>query len=76
MGQRAALLLPRAAIGGRGQLERVFVVDQDNVARMRLVTTGKAYGDKVEILSGLDPGERVVVDGAERVTDGGRVEPS
>jgi membrane fusion protein, multidrug efflux system len=76
VGQRAALLLPRAAIGGRGQLERVFVVDQGNVARMRLVTTGKAYGDKVEILSGLEPGERVVIDGAERVTDGGRVEPS
>ena len=75
-GQRAALLLPRAAIGRRGQLERVFVVDQGNVARMRLVTTGKTYGDRVEILSGLDPGERVVVEGAERVTDGGRVEPS
>jgi membrane fusion protein, multidrug efflux system len=76
VGQRAALLLPRAAIGRRGQLERVFVVDQGNVARMRLVTTGKTYGDRVEILSGLDPGERVVVEGAERVTDGGRVEPS
>jgi multidrug efflux system membrane fusion protein len=75
-GQRTALLLPLAAIGRRGQLERVFVVDQANVARMRLVTTGKAYGDRVEILSGLDPGERVVVDGAERVTDGERVEPS
>jgi membrane fusion protein, multidrug efflux system len=75
-GQRAALLLPRAAVGRRGQLERVFVVDQGNVARMRLVTTGKTYGDRVEILSGLDPGERVVVEGAERVTDGGRVEPS
>ena len=76
VGQRAALLLPRAAIDRRGQLERVFVVDQDNVARMRLVTTGRAYGDRVEVLSGLDPGERVVVEGSERVTDGARVEPS
>jgi multidrug efflux system membrane fusion protein len=76
VGQRTALLLPGAAIDRRGQLERVFVVDQGNVAHMRLVTTGKAYGEKVEILSGLDPGERVVIEGAERVTDGGRVEPS
>jgi multidrug efflux system membrane fusion protein len=76
LGSRPALLLPRAAIDRRGQLERVFVVGQDNVARLRLVTTGKTYGDRVEILSGLDPGERVVVEGAERVTDGGRVEPS
>jgi multidrug efflux pump subunit AcrA (membrane-fusion protein) len=76
MGERTALLLPRAAIDQRGQLERVFVVDQDNVARMRLVTTGRTYGDRVEILSGLHPGERVVVEGAERVTDGAPVEPS
>jgi multidrug efflux system membrane fusion protein len=76
VGQHTALLLPRAAVDRRGQLERVFVVDPDNVARMRLVTTGKTYGDRVEILSGLDPGERVVVEGAERVSDGGRVEPS
>jgi multidrug efflux system membrane fusion protein len=76
VGHRAALLLPRAAVAQRGQLERVFVVDQGNVARMRLVTTGKTYGDRVEILSGLDPGERVVVEGVERVTDGERVESS
>ena len=49
VGQRTVLLVPRAAIGRRGQLERVFVVDQGNVARMRLVTTGKAYGERVEI---------------------------
>jgi multidrug efflux system membrane fusion protein len=75
-GPRAALLLPRAAIDRRGQLERVFVVDEGNVARLRLVTTGRTYGDRVEVLSGLDPGERVVLEGAPRVTDGGRVEPS
>ena len=40
----------------------------------RLVKTGKAVGDRMEVLSGLADGERVVAGGAERVADGDRVE--
>jgi len=73
-GHRTAILVPQKAVGERGQLQRVFVVDPTNVARVRLVTTGKSSGDRVEVLSGLGEGERVVVEGGERLTDGGRVE--
>lgn len=75
VGERPALLVPRAAVVTRGQLESVFVVDDGAVARLRLVTTGRAAGDRVEVLSGLEPGERIVVGGAERLSDGRRVEP-
>ena len=37
----------------------------------RLVRTGRSYGDKVEILTGLNPGENVIVEGVEKATDGG-----
>jgi RND family efflux transporter MFP subunit len=73
-GERKALLVPAGAVVERGQLTAVYVVDELGVARLRLVTAGQRRGDRVEILSGLDPGERVVIEGAERVTDGGRVE--
>jgi len=73
-GERRALLVPAGAVVERGQLTAVYVVDEASVARLRLVTAGGRRGDRVEILSGLDPGERVVTEGAERVTDGGRVE--
>ena len=56
------------------RLTGVYVVDTQNVARLRLVTVGQRRGDRVEILSGLAPGERVVTGGADRVTDGGRIE--
>jgi len=73
-GERAVLLVPASALVERGQLTGVYVVDDRSVARLRLVTAGQRHGDRVEILSGLNPGERVVVEGAERVTDGSRVE--
>ncbi len=67
---RAALTVPQSAVTERGQLEAVFVVDGGQTAALRLVKTGKRLGDRVEILSGLADGERVVVRGAERLADG------
>jgi len=52
------------------------VVDQSGIARMRLVTTGKTYGDRVEVLSGLRNGEQIVVDGVTALNDGSRVRES
>jgi RND family efflux transporter MFP subunit len=72
-GERQALLVPIAALVERGQLTAVYVVDDERVARLRLVTSGARRADRVEILSGLEAGERVVVEGASRLTDGARV---
>jgi multidrug efflux system membrane fusion protein len=73
--QKQAITIPRRAITERGQLVSVFVVDDSGMARQRLIKTGKAYGDRVEVLTGLSDGERIVVDGVEAVSDGSRVEP-
>lgn len=55
------LLAPVAAVSRLGQMERVFVVGADNRAGLRLVKTGAVRGDRIEILAGLDDGERVVL---------------
>jgi multidrug efflux pump subunit AcrA (membrane-fusion protein) len=75
VGAREILAVPLGALVERGQLQSVFVVEADGVARMRLVKTGRRLGDRVEILSGLSEGEQIVVEGADRVSDGRRVEP-
>jgi multidrug efflux system membrane fusion protein len=72
--ERLALLVPTTALVERGQLTGMYVVDGQNVGRLRLVTAGPRRGDRVEILSGLSPGEHIVTQGAERVADGSRVE--
>lgn len=69
-----ALLVSRKAIVERGSLTSLWIVDKDAIARMRLVKTGKIKGDKIEILSGLSNGERVLVGGIEKITEGVRVE--
>lgn len=55
------LLAPAAAVSTLGQMERVFVADEGRRAVLRLVKTGATRGDRIEILAGLDAGERVVV---------------
>jgi multidrug efflux pump subunit AcrB len=65
--------VPAAAVVQRGQLEIVFVVANQN-AQLRLAKTGRRFGDTVEILSGLDADDSVVVDGADRLSDGQPVE--
>ncbi len=73
-GQRQAILIPQKAVAQRGQLTGVFVVDDAGVARLRLVKTGKIYGENVEALSGLSDGERIVVDGVANLRDGVKVQ--
>ena len=63
------LVVPESAVIQKGQMDLVFVVEE-NVARLRLIRTGGKYDGDVEILSGLEPGERVVVAGADQLQDG------
>lgn len=54
--------------------EYVWVVMADDRVEQRLVTLGEIFGrDRVVVLSGLKAGERVVVAGVYRLTDGERV---
>jgi len=73
-GKGTVLAAPKRAISRAGGYEGLFVVTPDNTARLVLVTTGDAYGDDVEILSGIEPGARIAVSPVERLVDGARVE--
>jgi RND family efflux transporter MFP subunit len=64
------LFVPASAVSMSGQMERVFVVSDDNRAVLRLVKTGAVRGDRMEILSGLSGGERVVVGPPATLRDG------
>jgi len=69
VGEAETLRVPNGALVKRGQLEIVFVVE-DQRAKLHLVKSGKHLGDEVEILSGLDTGDTVVVEGAPLLKDG------
>ncbi len=73
LGTRKLLAVPEGAIHERGQLEFVYVAEA-GTARTRMVTTGGSQGGLREVLSGLNPGERVIYPVPERLRDGARVE--
>jgi RND family efflux transporter MFP subunit len=59
-GERQALLIPRSAVVERGQLQGIYVLDQNKVASLRYITLGKRSWAEVEVLAGLQDGERLV----------------
>ncbi len=72
-GERESILVPQTALLHRGQLDAVYVVGKDEIAALRYVTLGKPNGNDIEVLSGLDSGERIVAQPAERELAGKRV---
>jgi RND family efflux transporter MFP subunit len=68
-GARDALVVPNAAIGRVRQLAFVWYVDDDDTLQRRVVRTGAQHADgRVEILSGLERGDRIL---AEWIDDPG-----
>jgi RND family efflux transporter MFP subunit len=73
VGEITCLRVPASAIVQRGQMEIVFAVESQR-ARLHLVKSGRRIGEETEILSGLDNGDAVVIEGAAQLVDGQPVE--
>ena len=69
VGETSALRVPASAVIQRGQMEIVFVA-RDGNAQLRLVKTGKRIGGEVELVSGIEAGEKIVTEGAVNLMDG------
>lgn len=67
------IVIPKSAVFKWGQLTAVYVVGQDNVIRLTYVKLGEDYGDSVEVLSGLKPGDRIITSQTEKACDGCRL---
>jgi multidrug efflux system membrane fusion protein len=72
--KRDATLVPGAAIQRGTPGTFVYLVRPDNTVTVRVVKLGPVQGDSVSIESGLAPGEQVVVDGADKLREGAKVE--
>jgi len=74
VGQRQAIQVPQRAILLQGQLLGLFLVDSSGVVHLRLIKTGKPFGDRVEVLSGISEGDRIIVEGMEKAKEGDRIQ--
>lgn len=71
--KKETILVPNISIIEKGQLIGVYVVDAQGVVAFRIVRVGKTYDGQVEILSGINVGEKIITEGSQKVIDGGIV---
>jgi multidrug efflux system membrane fusion protein len=71
--KRGAIIVPAVAIQRGPTGTFVYLIKNDDTAAVRRVRVGLTVGNDVSIDEGLEPGDRVVVDGAEKLTDGMKV---
>ncbi len=73
LGSRSLLAIPSGAVSERGQLQSVMIAE-NGVAHTRLITEGQKSNDRVEVLSGITAGEKVIFPVPRGLADGARVE--
>jgi multidrug efflux system membrane fusion protein len=71
---RNAVVVPVSAVRNGANGDFVYVLNPDRTVQQRSVNRGQATADQVVITRGLEPGERVVTEGADRLKDGARVQ--
>lgn len=69
MAPAKTLTVPASAITIFGQMERVFV-EVNGKAKLRLVRSGSKIQDRIEILSGLNENETIIISGNQNIVDG------
>jgi multidrug efflux system membrane fusion protein len=71
--QRGITAIPQDAVMHGAQGDYVWIIKPDDTVTTRAVTTGISDAGKIAIRGGLRAGEKIVVDGAEKLTDGAKV---
>ncbi len=74
--KRNLTIVPAAAIQRGPQGTYVYAADTDNTAKIRIVTIAQTTGDSVGLSAGLNSGDRVVIDGLDKLQDGTKIIPS
>lgn len=73
VGYTSGVIIPEIALHDEGGLPTVFIVDEQNHARMQAVKVGRKTDGGVEILSGLSTGDRLIVENTGVLSDGASV---
>jgi RND family efflux transporter MFP subunit len=76
IGEKQMIRIPASALVRQGQLTGLFIVDETQTARFRLVRTGISFDHQVEIISGLKAGTQIVTAPPPKLLNGSPVEYS
>ncbi len=74
MGKKEGVMVTDIAIQKQmGSNERYLFIDKDGIAERRTVTVGRQVGEQVDIISGVEPGDKIIVSGLSKVFDGAEI---
>jgi membrane fusion protein (multidrug efflux system) len=73
--QKNVILVPQRAVQDLQGLQSVFTVGPDNKVLARSIVTSDRVGERWIVTQGLKPGDRVIVDGVQKVRPGSIVNP-
>jgi membrane fusion protein (multidrug efflux system) len=71
---RDAIVIPQRAVQETQSMQSVFTVGPDNKVQVRNIVTGDRVGDDWLVLEGLKPGDKVVVEGVQKIGPGSPVQ--
>jgi RND family efflux transporter MFP subunit len=74
IGKAGLMLIPATAVIHSGQLTGIYIVDDMQTAKFRLIRTGRTFGESIEVLSGLKEGDRYVTAPPPTLINGMKVE--
>ncbi len=60
IGKAGLILIPETAVIQSGQLTGIYIVDDTQTVKFRLIRTGRKFGESIEVLSGLREGDRFI----------------
>jgi multidrug efflux system membrane fusion protein len=72
--QKNVTIIPATAVQRGPDGTYVYVVNGGDTVKFRSVKVGMTQGNNISIASGLKPGEEVVTDGLDKLTDGSKIE--
>jgi multidrug efflux system membrane fusion protein len=72
---KGVTVVPTSAVQRGSPGTFVYRVNDDNTVSVRVVKLGPAEGETTVVESGIAPGEKMVIDGADKLRDGARIEP-
>ena len=74
--QRQAVVVPMTAVGFEGETRFVYLLEgegEEQKARRQIIELGLVKGDMTEVMSGLEPGDNLIVSGLQKLNDGAAV---
>jgi membrane fusion protein, multidrug efflux system len=74
--RKDAIVIPQRAVQELQGTYNVFVVGADSVAQIRAIKPGNRVGSDWVVSEGLEPADRIVVEGLQKVRDGVKVRPT